>query len=768
MAQDLTHLNAPQREAVVHGRAPLLVLAGAGTGKTAVITHRIAHFVGERGVPLQSILAVTFTNKAAKQMRERAGHLLGVPPTALDMGTFHRLCGRLLRQHAPRLGLDKNFVIYDADDQLGLIRRCCKELQIDPVAFAPRALRARLETWKNAGKTPDQAQAPLTDLVARRALALYPLYQRRCLEANALDFSDMLLGAVVLLRDHSDVRAMAQARWSHILVDEYQDTNPVQYAWLKLLVTPNHSLTVVGDDDQSIYRWRGADIGNILRFERDFPGATVIRLEQNYRSTNTILEAANSVIDHNVSRKGKTLFSERGVGAKIALQIFDTERDEGMQVAAQLCDIIARGTAPCDIALLYRTNAQSRPLEDALRRRHIPYQMLGGTRFYDRREVKDALAYLRLLANPKSTLDLLRIINVPARAIGKTSIDKVSQNSQANNVSLLEAAAAITGAQSAVSERLRGRAQASLQQLVATLASLRQEMLAGAPLGELLGHTLQATGYLAALAAENSEESQERLQNLQELAAALDEYAALDEAPTLAGFLEEVSLSSETDNLAEGGGQVVMMTLHGAKGLEFPHVFLPGLEEGLFPHSRCLEDRAALEEERRLCYVGLTRAKTNLYLSAARVRSIFGQPQLSEISRFVAEIPQALLEVTQASNRRFSPHGIYGAAGGGEVAPADWDDGSLAPPARPEPQPWVARSIAPTPAAEAPLGRVRHLGDGAFCVGKRVLHATFGEGCVVAADGHGPRQKLTVEFATLGRKVIVARFVEPVSDGLQG
>ncbi|HET6346285.1 MAG TPA: UvrD-helicase domain-containing protein, partial [Myxococcota bacterium] len=550
-------------------------------GKTSVITHRIAHLVQARRVPPERILAVTFTNKAAREMRERTSLLTGIPPRALEIGTFHSLCGRMLRRDGSRLGLDPNFLIYDSDDQLQLIRRIAAEMDIDPQAVPPRGIRAKIEAWKNAGQTPAEATASPLDVVAKRALQLYKTYQERCLAANAVDFGDLLLHALTLLRQHADVRERYGRRWTHILVDEYQDTNPVQYLWLKHLVTPAHSLTVVGDDDQSIYRWRGADIGNILRFERDFPGATVIRLEQNYRSTKSILAAANAVIAHNVARKGKTLFSVGATGAPLTLRLFDTERDEGNAVADAITTALADGRAPADIALLYRTNAQSRPLEDALRRRRIPYVIYGGVRFYDRKEVKDALAYLRLLANPRSTLDFLRVVNVPPRGIGKTTLDKLSDIAAEGGMSLWDAAA------SAVEHgSVGGRARTNLKGFLELLHDWRAGMGKGASLGELLGRCLDESGYLAALRAEGSEESDDRLDNLTELAAALDEYAALAEEPSLVGFLEEVSLSTDVDGLGLGVGQVTLMTLHAAKGLEFPVVFLPGLEEGLFPHSR--------------------------------------------------------------------------------------------------------------------------------------------------------------------------------------
>lgn len=689
-----------------------------------------------RGVPSQKILAVTFTNKAAREMRERTQALTQVPPQALSVGTFHSLCGRLLRQYGQSLGLDPGFLIYDADDQLQLIKRCCKQLQLDTQIYAPRALRHQIETWKNAGLAPHAVQPSAFVPLQKKALQIYVLYQKLCLQANAVDFSDMLLQTVTLLKTDADVLEAVRRRWSHILVDEYQDTNAVQYAWLKSLVTPTHSLTVVGDDDQSIYRWRGADIGNILRFEQDFPNAQVIRLEQNYRSTKTILEAANAVIEHNAARKGKTLFTTGKMGEPIKWQIFDTERDEGDAIAATMRQLLEQQWVPADLAVLYRTNAQSRPLEDALRRAQIPYVIYGGVRFYDRREVKDALAYLRLIANPRSPLDFLRIINVPARGIGKTSLDKLAAWASERDISLFEAAEHV-----ARENIVSGRARTNIDNFVRVIHRYRQELEQGVLLGDVLKGVLQASGYLVALKTENTEESQERLQNLQELVAALEEYVDLRENPSLQAFLEEVSLSTDLDAMGVENGHVVLMTLHAAKGLEFPIVFLPGLEEGLFPHSRTLEDHAAIEEERRLCYVGLTRAEKQLHLSAARVRNVFGQPQISDLSRFVHEIPQALLDASETRKPALWRQPAYlqrerfGASSHGSQAieaSSSWK-----------------QAATPTPETVS-----------SFAKGTRVLHATFGEGRVVDTQQSSSGEKLAIEFPGIGQKVIVARFVQ--------
>ena len=729
---DLSHLNAPQRQAVLHGDTPLLVLAGAGTGKTSVVTHRMAHLIRERHVAPEMLLAVTFTNKAAREMRERTARLCPTPAgRAPDIGTFHNICGRLLRRYGSRLGLNPNFVIYDADDQLQLIRHCQNELNIDPQAFTPRALRGRLEDWKNRGQVADEVTlGTLGDPMGLRALDVYKLYSKRCLEANAVDFGDLLLHTVSVLRKCPDVQKSLQARWSHLLVDEYQDTNPVQYMLLRLLVTDAHSLTVVGDDDQSIYRWRGADIGNILRFERDFEGASIIRLEQNYRSTQMILAAANAVIANNTARKGKTLFTHGPAGSLVRLRLFDTERDEGEAVGQAVASVLSDGGAPGDVAVLYRTNAQSRPLEEALRRRRIPYVIYGGVRFYDRKEVKDALAYLRLLINPRSTIDFLRVVNVPARGVGKTSLERLAEAAVAAEQSLFE-----TGQQLAQTPiaGLTGRARTGVMGFITSLTAWTAA--AHAPdvhLGKLLEQVLAESGYLAVLQQEGTDEARDRLANLGELVNALSEYMELsDDTPTLTAFLEDVALATDIDNMGLVDGQVTLMTLHAAKGLEFPHVYLPGMEEGLFPHARSLEDRAALEEERRLCYVGMTRAKTSLMLSAARVRSVFGKSQMNPLSRFVSEVPLELVDAPKAPTVR---------------------------PTMPTGRPLAANAdLEETHAPELPTVRDSVT---AFVPGTRVSHATFGEGRVLEAEGVGARQKLLIQFASVGKKMIVARFVD--------
>ena len=734
----ISHLNEAQREAVLYPNDPLLVLAGAGTGKTTAVTYRIAHFIRERGIAPSSICAMTFTNKAAREMRERASKLTGVSQWNLDLGTFHGTCVRLLREFGEHIGLTQSFTIYDSDDQLRLIKQCLNDLKLDAQVFPPRLLRHHIEGWRNRGDGPDDAEASPLDMTEKKALEVYRLYHRRSLESNAVDFGGLLLSVAALLKSSSEVRETLQGRWSHLLVDEYQDTNPVQYRILRLLATPAHSVTVVGDDDQSIYRWRGADLGNILRFEQDFPGARTIRLEENYRSTSTILAAANSVISNNVARKGKNLFTSREESESIGLRVWSSEREEAEMIAQSIkWHIEELGTDPGEIAILYRTNAQSRPLEDALRKIGYIPRIYGGTSFYDRREVKDAIAYLRLLVNPQSDIDFERIVNVPARAVGKTSIGKIRSASVQDGVPMfvIAEAMAASGAYGAT-KRLRQ----SLTQFTALFQSAREALDSGAHIARVIQKLLDDSGYIKALRTEGTEEAQDRIENLSSLITALDEYVELNEVPTLGGFLEEVALASDIDGMAEVPSQVSMMTLHAAKGLEFEVVYMPGLEEGMFPHSRSLEEHAALEEERRLCYVGITRSKTHLYLSAARVRTVFGSLKYSDLSRFLTEIPEDLLDLgdTKLESPRPATSTQNYIDSLFEDSGADWDE----------------------LASQVPENERAEPSSGGFVPGSKVKHSTFGVGEVSRAEGSGRNCKLTVVFPEHGRKVIVARFVQ--------
>ncbi len=714
----LLGLNASQRRAVLACDGAVLILAGAGSGKTRVITRRIAHLVSDRGVPASSILAVTFTNKAAAEMRRRAEEIAGAARGSW-ISTFHSFCVRLLRREAAAAGLPRDFLIYDSEDQLAAVREALKRLGLSEKLYPPQRLLSWISSRKNAGGRLGKDEGEGGSRYAELAAA----YEAVLGAAHALDFDDLLLRSVSLLEENPAVREAYQRRFRYLLVDEYQDTNRTQYHLIRLLAGDNGNVTVVGDEDQAIYSWRGADIQNILDFERDFPGALVLRLEDNYRSTQSILDAASALVEHNEKRKGKTLKAARGEGAVVRLHAAIDEFEEAAFVVGSLER--QRGTS----AILFRINAQSRLFEEALLRARIPYVVVGGVSFYERREVKDVLAYLRLVRNPADGVALRRIINVPPRGIGKTSLDALERLSAERRVSLSDAL------ETAVDEALvSARAAVALGGFRDLITSLREDLNRLTVRG-FLERTLQRTGYSAALASEDSQESQSRLENLAELLSAAAEFEARSEDADVAGFLDQVALLSETDRV-KGEAPVVLMTLHAAKGLEFDEVFLAGLEEGLLPHSRSLVSPDGLEEERRLAYVGMTRARERLALSWARSRLVFGSRRLSEPSRFLAEIPVSLL--------KRSADGVEQAA----VA---------RPPRRPSSRTvWgspVQRSEALPPSP-----------SGTLTAGQKVRHPLFGVGTVLRSEGSGDDLKLTVTFPGVGAKKLVARFagLDPV------
>ncbi|MEZ4272108.1 MAG: UvrD-helicase domain-containing protein [Myxococcota bacterium] len=727
------HLNDAQQEAVLHRGSPLLVLAGAGTGKTTVITYRIVSLLLHGDLAPHRILAMTFTNKAAREMRQRAAHLAGLESRLFNIGTFHGTCALLLRQHGVQLGLDRNFLIYNADDQLRLIKRCVAELGLDLQVFAPKRLRHHIEQWKNHGVTAEHVETSHLDFERIKAAEVYRLYERRCLQANAVDFGALLVHTLTLLRQFPEVKQSLRHRWRHVLVDEYQDTNPVQYHIIRELVSDEHGLTVVGDDDQSIYRWRGADIGNMLHFERDFPETRLIRLELNYRSTPTILAASNAVISHNVARKGKTLYSEKPAGSRLSLRIFANEREEGESVVVAIAEALSHGVSAAEIAVLFRTNAQSRPLEDALRRRRIAYAVYGGMRFYDRKEIRDALAYLRLLSNPLSDIDFLRIINEPARGLGKTSLARLQALALHENVSLFEAARRAAQGHGELTQKARSRFAAFVE-MFSGVAEVPQDPATQAD------SLLRASGYLDALREQSTEEAWDRLNNIEALVQGIREYASSHPEPTLAGFLEEVSLVTDTDEMGESRREVSLMTLHAAKGLEFDVVFLVGMEEDLFPHKRSRDDRAGEEEERRLCYVGLTRARDQVHLSAARSRYRFGEQQTPRLSRFVGEIPRDLIDMTGSHT------GISESAKDEYLDDtSDFSDMPISP------SRGDLRRANSHVSSDTSLKKDQ--------IGQRVRHRLFGDGTVIGCSGAGRDLKVTIDFSGK-RKVVVARYVE--------
>jgi len=707
----LTGLNPRQRDAVLAVEGPVLILAGAGSGKTRVITHRIAHLVLERGVPSEAVLAVTFTNKAAAEMRSRAEALLAGQSLGSWMSTFHSFCVRLLRREAAAAGLNPRFLIYDETDQLAAVREAIRALDLSEKLHPPRRLLSRISARKNAARGEEEDEDSVAGITAR----VQARYREVLESAGALDFDDLLLRAVTLLEGHPDVRRAWGQRFRYLLVDEYQDTNRAQYELVRLLAGEHGNLTVVGDEDQSIYSWRGADISNILDFEHDFPGARVFRLEENYRSSQVILDVASALVERNVRRKGKLLRAVRSGGEPVRLH----EATDEFEEAAWVVDRIAAAREGRRAAILVRMNAQSRLFEEALLRARLPYLVLGGVGFYERREVKDLLAYLRLVTNPDDSVAFHRVVNVPPRGIGSRTIGEIDRAARDAGTSPWRAMAGLLD-----EAALPSRALVALGRFRALVEGLREEA-AVRGLKALLERTLETTGYAAILAREDTQESQDRLENLAELLAAAVEYEAREESPSLSGFLDRAALLSDTDGLRDDV-PVLLMTLHSAKGLEFESVFLVGLEEGLLPHSRSLTGPDALEEERRLCYVGMTRAMARLHLSWARSRQVFGQRRISEPSRFLEEIPTERLErsgVDFSAPPRHGPH-----------------------PDPAESRPRGALTPGPAP-AHAELRP-----------GVRVRHPLFGVGTVLRRDGGGEDLKLTVSFPGVGAKKVVARF----------
>jgi DNA helicase II / ATP-dependent DNA helicase PcrA len=707
LSPTLAPLNPQQREAVAAVTGPVLILAGAGSGKTRVITHRVAHLVLDHGVDSSRVLAVTFTNKAAEQMRSRAAALLGERPLHAWMSTFHAFCVRLLRREAAAAGLPPGFLVYDEDDQLATVREALRSLDLSEKLHPPRRILSRISARKNAAPRDGDDGAGLLDRVMDR-------YHEALRAAGALDFDDLLLRAVALLEGNEEVRARWRARFPYLLVDEYQDTNRAQYELVRLLAGEGGNLTVVGDEDQSIYSWRGADISNILDFEHDFPGARVFRLEENYRSSQRILDVAAALVSRNVRRKGKALRASRGEGESVRLHEAMDEFQEAAWVTERVAALRARGR----VAVLFRMNAQSRLLEEGLLRLRLPYLVVGGVGFYERKEVKDLLAYLRLVQNPRDAVAFRRVVNVPPRGLGAKTLEGIEAAAAARGESPWEATVRLVD-----EAALPSRVLVPLRQFRETVLTLREEAAASG-LRALMERTLELSGYGAALAREDSHESQERVENLAELLAAAADYEAREEQPSLTGFLDRAALLSETDRLRDDV-PVLLMTLHAAKGLEFESVFLVGLEEGLLPHSRSLGGEDALEEERRLCYVGMTRAMERLHLSWARSRQVFGQRRLTQPSRFLGEIPAESLERSGGAFRLPSPSG--------ERRPA-----------------WT-----PPPAADATAPGT---GADAMRPGARVRHPLFGVGTVLRREGDGDDLKVTVSFPGAGAKKLVARF----------
>ena len=654
--QYLADLNPAQREAVLTTEGPLLVIAGAGSGKTRVLTYRVAHLINAIGAKPNEILAITFTNKAAGEMRERLQRLLGRSGQGLWILTFHAACGRILRREAQRLGYRSNFTIYDQADQIRLVKQCLEELERDPKRFTPRGIHNQISQAKNRLISPDEYANQVQSFYDQTVADVYQLYQRRLFASNAVDFDDLLMLTVDVLERFPDVREKWQQAFRYILVDEYQDTNHAQYRLLQLLAEKHQNLMAVGDPDQSIYSFRSADINNILHFERDFPGTRTVALEQNYRSTNLILEAANAVITNNRERKPKELWSELGDGEPVRVLEVEDEHAEARLVAAGIAGLVEQGFSGDEVAIFYRTNAQSRVLEDVLVRQGVAYQVIGGPRFYERAEIKDAIAYLQAIDNPYDAVSLQRVANRPRRGIGDSSLARLQSWADAQGRSLWEA---MEFAEEA------GVGAAPLKSVQA-FRTMMQSLQSGAlefPVSELLERTLERSGYLEALEAERTIEALGRLENLQELVGVAREYQETAEEPSLSHFLQEISLFSDQDSIRGEESLVTLMTLHNAKGLEFRAVYLIGMEEGIFPHSRSIEEQG-IEEERRLAYVGMTRAREQLTLTHASSRSLWGSRGYNLPSRFLDELPGSI----ERERLRPASWSSYGAQG---VAPRD-------------------------------------------------------------------------------------------------
>jgi DNA helicase-2/ATP-dependent DNA helicase PcrA len=759
----LSSLNPQQQEAVRQTEGPLLILAGAGSGKTRVIAHRIAYLVSEKIAYPDQVMAVTFTNKAAQEMRERVERLLDMDCRAMWISTFHALCARLLRREAHNIGLSRDFTIYDSADQQSVIKQLLKEYHLADETYQPRMVLGRISAAKNRMEGPESFENTW-NARDREIGKLYAGYMKALKDASALDFDDLLLATVELFDKNPDVRERYAHRFRYVMVDEYQDTNRPQYLLIKQIAGKHRNLAVVGDPDQSIYKWRGADIRNIMDFENDFSDANIVRLEQNYRSTEVILDAASAVIANNRNRKKKALWTDAKGGAKIRLFRGSDELEE-----AEYITRIARQTRQDDVnavmAVLYRTNAQSRAVEDSLRAAGIAYLVLGGVGFYERKEVKDALSYLKLILNPHDDVALRRVINVPARGIGKGVMDaleavKITEVNE--DLAPLFAGLNPTVAQNSLWSKLvtaidqklltsrQGASLAAFRDMITTLAEVaRKESVS-----VLLGKVLDQSGYLRDLREDNSEESNARIENLMELVSAAKEYEQREAEPSLGGFVDRLSLLSDVDK--DQGQQknptVLMMTLHSAKGLEFNTVVLAGLEEGLFPHSRSREDEAELEEERRLCYVGITRARKQLVLTSAARRRVFGEYQSTEPSRFIDEIPGDLVERDESEQRYSS--GSYGRSSG-----TDWSY-------RPNPYGrggYRGRREDNEDGRKVPTQNFRYEEEDqtpGLRPGARVSHAQFGPGTVVSVEDLEDDQKLVVKFASVGTKTLRAKFAK--------
>ena len=768
---ELSSLNGPQRDAVEHTTGPLLVLAGAGSGKTRVLTYRIAYIIDSGKAQPYQILAITFTNKAAREMRDRLGLLIGPRVRGMWVSTFHSMCVRILRDGAERLGFTRNFTIYDADDSKCLCKEIMAALNIDPKYYPVNGVLNKISTAKNALITPEAFEHDAVDPYSQTAAKVYSEMQRRLKKANAFDFDDLLLYAYRLLTENEDILTAYQNRFTHLLIDEYQDTNKAQYEITKLIARARKNIMVVGDDDQSIYSWRGADITNILSFEKDYPQAKVIKLEQNYRSTGTILDAANEVISHNKQRKPKRLFTDRGMGSPIEVYLATDERDEGRWIASRIDRIEAEGSSYDDIAVFYRTNAQSRMLEDMLLRAGIPYRIVGGVRFFDRAEIRDVMAYLTLVVNPADDLAAKRVVNTPRRGIGKATVEYIEKLQLMHSCSFMDAIE-LTLADHHIRPSVRkalGEFRGIIQKAQTYSGDLRN----------LVEMIVAKSGIVSAYEREHTDESMARIENIKEFFGVVDEFSdthnpdeALFEGPlaqaeddesgmepkrilrgdSLADLIEWVRLRTDLEAIDGGTEAVTLMTVHSAKGLEFDYVFTAGMEESIFPHMNSAYEISGLEEERRLAYVAITRARKALFLTSAQTRALYGQVSANPVSRFVGEIPAELKHVSGVGSsgfsgtgweKRGSRNGIAGSgteAGEGRVFGRSSASGSY------------------SHGYENPNAKIKPAAHMEFAVGDMISHKTFGKGRIIALNG----DQLTVDFTQIGQTKKLLKDFAPI------
>lgn len=743
-------LNPAQAQAVAHTEGPLLIMAGAGSGKTKVLTCKIANLL-DKGISPYNILAITFTNKAATEMRERVDRMIGEKAKSVWLSTFHSFCAKFLRFEIEALGIYKqNFVIYDTQDAQTLIKNCLKELNLDEKQYAPYSVQSAISNAKNMMLTPDDYARDATDFFARKVAEIYNLYQKNLIENNALDFDDLLMLAVKVLKENEMVRQKYQQRFRYILVDEYQDTNGAQYQLTSLLAGMYRNLCVVGDADQSIYGWRGADIRNIMDFEKDYPEATVIKLEQNYRSTKTILNAANMVIEHNLDRKPKKLWTDNPQGDKIIHYTANDERDESKFITEEAVkQKTLFNVSYGDMAVLYRTNAQSRALEEGFMRAGVPYTMVGGLKFYDRKEIKDILAYLRVIYNTEDTISLKRIINVPKRSLGNVTMEKLAEFAQMYNMTLFDAVSAPETAP------ITPKAKQSLANFAEFILTMLNESTR-LSVHDLIEQVMEKSGYIAELEKEHTVENQTRLENIKELLSVAKDFERTNEEPTLENFLSNVSLVSDIDNADMEDDRVTLMTMHAAKGLEFPVVFLAGMEEGLFPHSRTLMNEAEIEEERRTCYVGITRAERKLYITNAKSRMIFGRAVSYEPSRFISEIPIEFLEEREAKNPfafgMESKSNMYG----GYKAPMQ--NRTILGGSSFGDKPSTLLGSRKAPAVKSNGNVIRPDLSIKWKVGDKAKHNKWGIGTVVSVKGTGEEVELKIAFPGQGIKALMQKY----------